>query len=138
VEAAYYSVPTGWIGRSVNVQWDGRVVRVLDPRPMNWSSEVLLHLNVTQKRGTVATELRFFINSSQKINDRLREFPSRPPVKLDADSNHVPSAGRLGGRGRMQPDAGFSPRRDLNRSGPLFGAPPFRQSQPCTSGFSAR
>jgi transposase len=32
VEAAYYSAPPGWIGRSVSVQWDGRVVRVLDPR----------------------------------------------------------------------------------------------------------
>lgn len=32
VEAAYYSAPPGWIGRSVKVQWDGRVVRVLDPR----------------------------------------------------------------------------------------------------------
>jgi len=32
VDAAYYSAPPGWIGRSVKVQWDGHVVRVLDPR----------------------------------------------------------------------------------------------------------
>lgn len=32
VEAAYYSAPLGWIGASVKVQWDGYVVRVLDPR----------------------------------------------------------------------------------------------------------
>ncbi len=32
VDAAYYSAPPGWIGRSVKVQWDGQVVRVLDPR----------------------------------------------------------------------------------------------------------
>lgn len=32
VEAAYYSAPPGWIGRSVKVQWDGQVVRVLHPR----------------------------------------------------------------------------------------------------------
>lgn len=32
VEAAYYSAPPGWIGRSVKAQWDGHVVRVLDPR----------------------------------------------------------------------------------------------------------
>jgi len=32
VEAAYYSAPPGWIGRGVKVQWDGQVVRVLDPR----------------------------------------------------------------------------------------------------------
>jgi transposase len=32
VEAAYYSAPPGWIGRQVQVQWDGKVVRLLDPR----------------------------------------------------------------------------------------------------------
>jgi transposase len=32
VDAAYYSAPPGWIGRSVKVQWDGHLVRVLDPR----------------------------------------------------------------------------------------------------------
>jgi transposase len=32
VEAAYYSAPPGWIGRRVNVQWDQRHVRLLDPR----------------------------------------------------------------------------------------------------------
>ena len=46
VEAAYYSVPPGWIGRSVKVQWDGRVVRVLDPR-----SGQLLREHLRQQRG---------------------------------------------------------------------------------------
>jgi transposase len=46
VEAAYYSVPPGWIGRTVNVQWDGRVVRVLDPR-----SGQLLREHLRQQRG---------------------------------------------------------------------------------------
>jgi transposase len=46
VEAAYYSAPPGWIGRSVNVQWDGRVVRVLDPR-----SGQLLREHLRQQRG---------------------------------------------------------------------------------------
>jgi len=32
VEAAYYGAPPGWIGRSVQVQWDSRRVRLLDPR----------------------------------------------------------------------------------------------------------
>jgi transposase len=32
VEAAYYSAPPGWIGRRVQVQWDVRNVRLLDPR----------------------------------------------------------------------------------------------------------
>ena len=46
VEAAYYSVPPGWIGRSVKAQWDGRVVRVLDPR-----SSQLLREHLRQQRG---------------------------------------------------------------------------------------
>jgi transposase len=32
VEAAYYGVPPGWVGREVIVQWDLRHVRLLDPR----------------------------------------------------------------------------------------------------------
>jgi hypothetical protein len=32
VEAAYYSAPPGWISRKVQVQWDSRHVRLLDPR----------------------------------------------------------------------------------------------------------
>jgi transposase len=32
VDAAYYSAPPGWIGRSVKVQWDRLFVRILDPK----------------------------------------------------------------------------------------------------------
>jgi transposase len=46
VEAAYYSVPPGSIGRHVNVQWDGRVVRVLD----RFSGQ-LLREHLRQERG---------------------------------------------------------------------------------------
>lgn len=46
VDAAYYSAPPGWIGRSVNVQWDGHVVRVLDPR-----TGQLLREHHSQERG---------------------------------------------------------------------------------------
>lgn len=46
VEAAYCSAPPGWIGLSVNVQWDGRVVRVLDPR-----AGQLLREHLRQQRG---------------------------------------------------------------------------------------
>ena len=46
VEAAYYSAPPGWIGRGVKVQWDGRSVRVLDPR-----TGQLLREHVRQQRG---------------------------------------------------------------------------------------
>jgi transposase len=46
VEAAYYSTPPGWIGRCVQVQWDGLNVRLLDPR-----NGQLLREHLRQKRG---------------------------------------------------------------------------------------
>lgn len=46
VDAAYYSAPPGWIGRDVKVQWDGRIVRVLDPR-----NGQLLREHLHQQRG---------------------------------------------------------------------------------------
>ena len=46
VEAAYYSVPPGWIGRGVKVQWDTLHVRILDP-----NTYPLLREHVRQKRG---------------------------------------------------------------------------------------
>jgi transposase len=32
VEAAYYAPPPGYIGRQLQAQWDGRVVRIIDPK----------------------------------------------------------------------------------------------------------
>ena len=46
VEAAYYSVPPGWIGKLVKVQWDSLHVRILDPRMYQ-----LLREHVRQERG---------------------------------------------------------------------------------------
>src|SRR5512141_889043 len=46
VDAAYYSAPPGWIGRQVKVQWDGRMVRLLDPR-----TGQLLREHLHQQRG---------------------------------------------------------------------------------------
>jgi len=46
VEAAYYSAPPGWIGRRVQVQWDSRHVRLLDPQ-----NGQLLREHMHQKRG---------------------------------------------------------------------------------------
>ncbi len=46
VEAAYYGLPPGWIGRSVQVQWDTFHVRILDPE-----THQLLREHVRQKRG---------------------------------------------------------------------------------------
>jgi transposase len=46
VEAAYYGLPPGWIGRLVQVQWDETFVRILDPQ-----NGQLLREHVRQKRG---------------------------------------------------------------------------------------
>ena len=46
VEAAYYGLPPGWIGRGVKVQWDELCVRVLDPK-----TGLLLREHARQKRG---------------------------------------------------------------------------------------
>ena len=46
VEGAYYSAPPGWIGRKVNVQYDGRHVRLLDPK-----TGQLLREHLKQARG---------------------------------------------------------------------------------------
>src|SRR5882724_1779253 len=46
VEAAYYGLPPGWIGRPVKVQWDELYVRILDPK-----TGLLLREHVRQKRG---------------------------------------------------------------------------------------
>ena len=46
VEAAYYGLPPGWIGRLVKVQWDGLHVRILDP-----ATNQLLREHLRQKRG---------------------------------------------------------------------------------------
>jgi len=47
VEAAYYSAPPGWIGRRVQVQWDGWRVRLLHP-----NTGQLLREHLRQPRGT--------------------------------------------------------------------------------------
>src|SRR6266576_3480096 len=46
VDAAYYGLPPGGIGREVNVQWDELYVRILDPQ-----NGLLLREHVRQKRG---------------------------------------------------------------------------------------
>jgi transposase len=46
VEAAYYSVPPGWIGKLVSVQWDSLHVRILDPKVHQ-----LLREHIRQERG---------------------------------------------------------------------------------------
>ena len=46
VEAAYYGLPPGWIGRRVKVQWDALYVRILHP-----GTNQLLREHIRQKRG---------------------------------------------------------------------------------------
>jgi transposase len=46
VEAAYYGLPPGWIGRLVKVQWDALHVRILPP-----GTNQLLREHIRQKRG---------------------------------------------------------------------------------------
>ena len=46
VEAAYYSLPPGWIGKLVKAQWDGLHVRILHP-----GTHQLLREHVRQQRG---------------------------------------------------------------------------------------
>jgi len=62
VEAAYYSLPPGWIGQQVHVQWDELCVRVLP------KTGQLLREHVRQKRGWYRI----------KEEDR----PSRRPLKV--------------------------------------------------------
>jgi len=51
VDAAYYGVPPGWIGRQVNVQWNDVYVRLLDPQ-----TGQLLREHFHQKRGQHAIQ----------------------------------------------------------------------------------
>ena len=46
VDAAYYSVPPGWIGKLVRVQWDLLHIRILD-----WKTHALIREHVRQERG---------------------------------------------------------------------------------------
>jgi transposase len=46
VEAAYYAPPPGWIGREIHVQWDERVVRLIDP-----ATGQLLREHLRRERG---------------------------------------------------------------------------------------
>lgn len=50
VEGAYYCAPPGMIGRTLPVQWDGRRVRLLDPR----TRQLLIEYE-TQRRGRYRT-----------------------------------------------------------------------------------
>lgn len=80
VDAAYYSVPPGWISQRVDVQWNDLQVRVLDPR-----SGQLLREHLRTRRG------------HHRVDDADR--PTRTPRKtlalLDRARTAGPSIGAL-------------------------------------------
>jgi transposase len=61
VEAAFYGLPPGWIGRMVKVQWDLLHVRILNPE-----THQLLREHIRQQRG--------------KYRIRLEDNPKKMPV----------------------------------------------------------
>jgi hypothetical protein len=80
VEAAYYSVPPGWIGRMVQVQWDGLHVRLLDPRTGQLLRE---HLRQARGRRRVREE------------DRPKRTPLGTLQLLDRASRSGPNIGEF-------------------------------------------
>ena len=77
VEAAYYSAPPGWIGRSVKVQWDGHVVRVLDPR----TGQLLARTPAARSAAAIA--------SRTKTSPRRRRAPPSNCWRVAARSGHT-------------------------------------------------
>ena len=74
VDAAYYGAPPGWIGRQVDVQWDGLFVRLLRP-----TTGELLREHVRQQRGR------------HRINEQ--DQPARIPRSTESLLNRARSAG---------------------------------------------
>lgn len=80
VEAAYYSVPPGWIGRLVRVQWDNLHVRLLDPR-----TGQLLREHLRQARG----------RRRIKDEDRPKRTPPGTVQLLERAARSGPNIGQL-------------------------------------------
>ena len=80
VQAAYYGVPPGFIGKRVRVQWDGVHVRILDP-----NSGQLLREHLKQKRG----------QHRIKAEDRTRKTPPSTSKLLSRASRAGPHIGTL-------------------------------------------
>jgi transposase len=97
VEAAYYSVPPGWISQRVAVQWNDLHVRVLDPR-----SGQLLREHLRARRG------------HHRVADADR--PTRTPTKtlalLDVARKAGPSIGAVCAH-LLETEGVLAPRRIL-------------------------
>jgi hypothetical protein len=75
VDAAYYGAPPGWIGRRLQVQWDGVRVRLVDPK-----TRQLLREHLKQERGR------------HRICDEDR--PSRTPQTTEVLLHRARAAGQ--------------------------------------------
>jgi hypothetical protein len=87
VEAAYYSAPPGRIGRQVQVQWDGKVVRLLDPKNGQLLRE---HLRGERGRHRIKKEDRRQRADSPSVSasrslDRLLFCGAGPRLDLEVD-----------------------------------------------------
>jgi transposase len=89
IEAAYYSAPPGWIGRRVQVQWDARQVRLLDPSTGQLLREhavrrILGVLSLAKKHGAAtigdacATALEVGVADYHFVKRYLKRQPQLP------------------------------------------------------------
>ena len=149
VEAAYYGLPPGWIGRLVKVQWDALHVRILrsryestSPRASPPKTRLVSHQerrlpqeNAVEHRSAVAAS-----RSSRNADRRTLRLPLSPPRR----ARHSPHPGgslpgqeiRHGGgrrclrRGPGDRCAGVSLRAPLSRAPPTADSPASRSPHP--------
>ena len=81
VDAAYYGLPPGGIGREVNVQWDELYVRILDPQ-----NGLLLREHVRQKRGWY----RIKKEEADSLSERFAATTSTRLVRVTAGNGQIP------------------------------------------------
>jgi hypothetical protein len=94
VEAAYYGLPSGWIGQQVQVQWDELFVRILDPK-----TGQLLREHVRQKRGWYRFQEQDLSPRRPFKVSQLLWRAERTGTQIGALCNHIYSQqGQLGVR----------------------------------------
>lgn len=97
VEAAYYSVPLGWISQRVTVQWNDLHVRVLDPK-----SGQLLREHLRTRRG----------HHRVAETDRPTRTPTKTLALLDVARKAGPSIGAVCAH-LLETEGVLAPRRIL-------------------------
>jgi len=94
VEAAYYGLPPGWIGRLVRVQWNEIFVRILDPK-----TGQLLREHVRQKRGWHRIQERDLSPRRPWKVSQLLQRAERAGTQIGALCHHIDQhQGQLGVR----------------------------------------